>query len=486
MIQLTDIIKAFIKGVTHSTCSLIGAWMTTITFPILLVSVILDMQGIIHNPVFGFVVYLIIGPLFITGLLLVFLGLFFFEGKEDVGIFTYEYLKGHFTAGERFIKVRKLIFLATVLTLINVFIISLTAYSGYHYTESVSFCAQLCHSVMAPEEVAYENSPHSRVACVECHIGEGAQWFVKSKISGARQLVAVVTGSYSRPIETPLHGLRPARDTCEACHRPELFHGDKLQVINKYLPDEKNTHVQTVLRLKVGTGGYQGTEANGIHWHVSPENKITYTHSDRGREHINEVTLTKQDGTQVVFLSEEAQESSETQEGGHEGGTREMDCLDCHNRPTHIYLGPNKALDQKLAHDTIPQSLPFIKKMGYELITKEYSSKEEAKNNIATVLRSWYRENYPELVKNNMPLLEKAIAGVQAAYVENVYPEMKITWNTYDNFLGHSDDSGCFRCHDDSHATSTGETISGDCDTCHVILAEEEENPEVLSILDGS
>lgn len=473
------------KGITHSKVSFVGAWMTTVIFPILLVSVVLDLQGIVHNATFGFVIYLVLGPLFIASLVLIFLGLFFFKGKEDVGLFTFEYLKEQFTAPDRFMRLRKIIVVATALTIINIFIIALIAYSGYHYTESVEFCGKLCHSAMEPEFVSYKNSPHSRVRCVECHIGEGAQWFVKSKISGTRQLLAVATGSFSRPIDTPIHGLRPARETCEECHRPELFHGDNLQVINKYLPDETNTHVQTVLLLKIGSGGYRGSKAHGIHWHVAPENQISYTHLDRSREKISEVTLTKADGTRVVFRSNIEDDTQSHPEDGHSGGTRLMDCLDCHNRPTHVYLGPNEALDQKLNRGEIPLSLPFIKKKGLELVMKEYESRDEAKNSIASGLRGWYLQNYPELVNNNMALLEKGISGVQAAYIENVFPSMNIGWNTYNNYLGHRDDSGCFRCHDDSHETSSGETISMDCDICHVILAEDEENPGVLSNLQG-
>lgn len=481
MVKFKDIISAFVTGIARSKVSLLGATMTTIIFPVLLVSALLDIQGAVENPYFGFIIYMVLGPMFITGLILVFLGLFFFKGKEEVGLFTYDYLREQFTAPARFARVRKLILLATALTLLNIFIITLISYTGYHYTESVSFCGQFCHTVMKPEYTAYKNSPHSRVRCVECHIGEGAQWFVKSKISGIRQLFAVALGTYSRPIETPVHGLRPARETCEACHRPELFHGDNLYVKDKFMPDEENTHLQTVLLLKVGSGGYRGSEANGIHWHVSPDNNITYKHTDRGREQITEVTLTKPDGTQVVF-SKEADES--TQDTG-EGSTRVMDCIDCHNRPTHIYLSPDDALDQKLLHGDIPKDLPFIKKMALELITKQYTSQEEAKNSIATELRAWYRNNYPDKVNNNMPLLEKAIAGVQAAYTENVFPEMKIEWNTYKNFLGHRDESGCFRCHDDSHETKASETISMDCETCHIILAEDEEAPEILKTLKG-
>lgn len=487
MIKFADIVKAFVVGICRSKVSLIGATMTTVIFPVLLVSAILDLQGVVENPYFGFVIYMVLGPLFVVGLVMVFLGLFFFKGKEEVGLFTFEYLKGQLSGPVGFARIRKFIFLATALTLLNIFIVTLVSYTGYHYTESVGFCGQFCHTVMEPEFTTYKNSPHSRVPCVECHIGPGAQWFVKSKMSGSRQLFAVAFNTYSRPIETPVHGLRPARETCEQCHRPELFHGENLYIKDKFLPDEKNSHVQTVLLMKVGSGGYRGSEAHGIHWHVAPENEITYRHTDRGRENIVEVSLARPDGTQVVFHKEDKQSKGVDGDaaGSHEEGIRVMDCIDCHNRPTHIYLSPNEALDQKLAQGEIPVSLPFIKKNGLRLITQDYPSHEEAKNNIATELRAWYRNTYPDLVNNNMALLDKAIAGVQNAYVENVFPEMRIAWNFYKSFLGHRDDSGCFRCHDDSHSTSAGETISADCETCHIILAEEEEAPEVLRSLRG-
>jgi hypothetical protein len=480
LVKFTQIVRAFINGIARSKVSLVGATMTTASFPILLMGILLELFGVFHNQYFGFVLYMFVAPAFILGLILIFLGLFFFKGKEDVGVFTHEYLSDKLTVPENFLKVRKLIFLATSLTFVNVFVIILLAYTGYHYTESNEFCGQLCHSVMEPEYATYTNSPHSRVKCVECHIGSGAQWFVKSKLSGTRQLVAVVAKTYATPIETPVHGLRPARDTCEACHRPELFHGDKLYIKDKFLSDEKNTHVQTVLLLKVGSGGYLGSEAHGIHWHVSEDNKITYTHSDWEREEINQVTLTKPDGTKVVFDKHGGEVPSDAQVY-----TREMDCVDCHNRPTHIYKSPEDAIDEKLMLGAIPTQLPFIRKIGYEMITRDYESHEEAKNQIATELRGWYRLKYPKVVNNNMPMLEKAISGVQAAYLENVWPTMKIGWNTYPSLRGHQGDSGCFRCHDDEHETSSGETISMDCEACHIILAEDEENPEILKTMQG-
>lgn len=459
--------------------------MTTVIFPVLLISTVIDLQGMVENPYFGFITYMVLGPLFIMGLVLVFLGLFFFKGKEDVGIFTFNYLKEQFTEPSRFDRVRKLIFLVTFLTIINVFIVSLISYTGYHYTESVEFCGQFCHTVMEPEFTAYQNSPHSRVPCVECHIGAGAQWFAKSKISGVRQLFAVAFETYSTPIETPVHGLRPARETCEECHRPEMFLGDRLYVKDKFLNDEQNTPVKTVMLMKVGSGGYLGPQAHGIHWHVSPENKITYKHTDRERQNITEVRLTKPDGTEIVFSKNTPPGADEKGPGADEGGERIMDCIDCHNRPTHIYLSPDEAVDQKIFSGEIPRELPFIKQQAILAITQKYTSTEDAKNGISTRLRAWYKLNYPDLVEKNIILLEKGIAGVQKAYAENVFPSMKIEWDTYLSFLGHKNDSGCFRCHDDEHVTTAGETISMDCETCHIILAEEEKDPGILNTLRG-
>jgi hypothetical protein len=481
--RVTDIIKAFIKGITMSKVSIIGAAMTTISFPIILIAVIIDLQGMIDNPYFGFVIYMILGPTYIIGLVLVFIGVFFLKGKKEIGVFTFAYLKEQFTNPDKFSRVQKLIFLGTFLTIVNIFIVMLFSYTGYHYTESIGFCGKFCHTVMMPEYTAYQNSPHSRVSCVECHIGSGAQWFAKSKISGVRQLFAVALGTYSRPIETPVHGLRPARETCEECHRPELFHGDNLVIKDKYLDDEENSHVQTVLLMKIGSGGYRGERAHGIHWHVSDENKIIYTHSDRARQDITEVKLVKPDGTQVVFAKDGDDSNTGSGESAGVHGEKTMDCIDCHNRPTHIYLTADEALNQKFANGELPREVPFIKRQALEAINVKYESSEAAQSGIETALTSWYQKNYSEFVKDHNHLFGKAVKAVQLAYAENVFPSMKIEWGQYQSFLGHQNDSGCFRCHDDSHTTKAGESISQDCETCHLILAEDEPAPEVIKML---
>ncbi len=482
MARLTDIPKAFIKGITHSWISLLGAMVVTIVFPFLVGSVLYDVLIHIDNPYLSGFIYMILGPAFVGGLILVFIGLFFAKGKEEVRLFTLDYLRDKLSDEAGYNRIRKLVFVGVFLTCVNIFVVGILAYSGYHYMESNSFCGEVCHVPMTPEYTAYQNSAHSRVRCVECHIGSGASWFVKSKISGARQLYAVVADTFSRPIETPVHGLRPARDTCEQCHRPEKFHGDKLVIYDKYLDDETNTHVQTILLMKIGSAGDRTADSHGIHWHVAPENEIVYTAADWPRNIIPEVSQKTPNGNIIVYRSPEADDQIAAATDLQE---RVMDCIDCHNRPSHIYLSADRAVDSKIMTGQISVDLPFIKQQAMAAVEVEYKTQDEARSAIASHLTTYYKQNYPDIYSTKRQLVENAIAGVQAAYVENVFPEMNIQWNTYSSNLGHDNELGCFRCHNEEHESAEGEVISMDCDTCHTILAEEEEDPEILRTLLG-
>jgi len=483
MTKLSDIPKVFMRGIAHSKIALLGAMVVTVVFPFLIGATLYDTFLHIDNPYVSGLIYMILGPGFIGGLVLIFIGLFFAKGEEDVRLFTLEYMRTKLEDESGFNRIRKLVFLGVFLTCINLFVVGVLFYSGYHYMESNAFCGEVCHVPMTPEYTAYQNSSHSRVHCVECHIGSGASWFVKSKISGARQLFAVVADTFSRPIETPVHGLRPARDTCEECHRPEKFHGDKLVVKDKYLEDESSTHVQTVLLVKIGSAGDRSAGSHGIHWHVAPENQIVYKATDRQRNEIPEVSQKTANGDTIVYKVSDAEEQLAA--GEHEE-ERVMDCIDCHNRPSHVYLPPNPAVDGKILTGDIPRGLPFIKQQAMKTILVEYKTQDEARAAIADDLTNFYEKSYPDLYASNRAEVDKAIAGVQAAYSENVFPEMGIQWNTYTTNIGHATDAGCFRCHDEEHETAEGETISMDCDTCHTILAEEEKDPEVLKSLLGT
>ncbi len=480
-----DMVKDFFLGISRSRISLVGAMIVTVVTPLLFGYMIIDSVFHVKNPYFGGAVYLLLGPVFLTGLGMIFAGAFFFRGTRDVHLFTLEYMRKYFTDPKLFGRLRRNVFLIVVLTSVNFTVFSLFLYRAYHYMESTAFCGQFCHTVMSPEYTAYQNGPHSQVSCVECHIGAGADWFVKSKISGARQLLAVAANTYPRPIPTPVHGLRPARDTCEKCHRPELFHGDKLYVKNHFLPDEQNSEVHNILLMKIGSAGDRAQSSHGIHWHVAPQNAVTYRTVDPKRMVIPEVTLKTADGKEVVFRTDDADEKLKA--AGEKIETRTMDCIDCHNRPSHVYLSMEDALNRKIVEGTIPRELPFIKRQAVEVVSAKYPDSKTAKESIAASLTSWYQANQAALVAAKPELLAKAIAGVQEAYAQNVFPEMNIDWGTYITQIGHGEefDHGCFRCHDDQHKSADGKVISGDCNTCHTLLAQEEADPAILKTLRG-
>ncbi len=185
------------------------------------------------------------------------------------------------------------------------------SYQAYEFTDSVQFCGQLCHSVMHPEFTAYQLSPHARVGCVDCHVGSGATWYVKSKLSGARQVLAVAFDTYPRPIPTPVHNLRPAAQTCEQCHWPRKFYGAQLKVFTYYASDEKNTPRQIRMLIKTGGGDPATGAPEGIHWHMNISNEITYVSSDEKRQVIPYVRVRDMQGRVIEYFAKDSTRSKE-------------------------------------------------------------------------------------------------------------------------------------------------------------------------------
>lgn len=482
--------RIFQKGinwVSRSKVSVTGAIIVAILLPVLIISFIFDSFGFIQNPYFGFLLYVLMAPLFVLGLILVFVGTVLLPGREDLGTYTVEYLKEQLSRPGRYTRVRRLIYFTIAITLFCVFLVGIVSYGTFRYTASNSFCGQFCHKVMKPQYVAYKNSPHSKVACVECHFGKDATWAERSKFTGIKQLFAVATNSYRRPILSPIEVLRPGRKTCEECHRPEKFQGFMLYSKDKFLPDKNNTKVQTIMIMKVGSGDLEGRSAHGIHWHVSETQEVYYRAADKARTLITEVRVVEKGKKDVVFkriggLPDDEDIDLSTRQRDR---LRKMDCVDCHNRPTHIFLSPNEAIDQKITADIIPRYLPYIKKQAVEAITQNYGSLQVARLQISRRLQDWYRKNYPELIQKKPGLLEKAIQGAIKAYEENVFPDMRVTWGTYKGFLGHKNGSGCFRCHGKLREKKTGRIVSSDCNLCHIILARDQIKPDIIKILKG-
>jgi len=373
------------------------------------------------------------------------------------------------------VRFRRLVAFVGAATAANFVIGSTLLYGAVSYMETVSFCGQACHTVMKPEFTAYQNSPHARVRCVECHIGPGANWFVKSKISGSWQVISVTFNLYPRPIPTPIENLRPARETCEVCHWPQKFGGDRVRVINNYAEDEKVTRTQTVLLMHIGGGnGYEGIHGA----HMGPGVVIRYAHADKERQKIPWVEYTGKDGKTYVFKSE-----------GHEGDgpgslpVRVMDCMDCHNRPSHSFETPEKAVNRAIDEGLIDRTLPFAKKAALEAVQQDYASTAESEREIPARFRAFYEKNYPDIYSRRRDDIERSARGALAVYGRNVFPEMRVKWRTYFHNIGHMDFDGCFRCHDERPSKPAGRTITQDCDTCHKTLAQDEESPKILADL---
>ncbi|HEC44205.1 MAG TPA: cytochrome C [Bacteroides sp.] len=350
------------------------------------------------------------------------------------------------------------------------FLSAIGTYEAFHFTESVEFCGKLCHNVMHPEYITYQNSPHANVTCAECHVGHGADWYVKSKLSGLYQVYSVIFKKYPQPIPTPIHNLRPARETCERCHWPEQFYAQTLRTEKHYLADESNTEWDIVLKMKVGSEYHALGLEEGIHWHINPNVQIEYVPETEARMSIPWVRYTNlETGETETYTDDENMSDSLILSDDH---IRRMDCIDCHNRPSHEYYSPPFFTDISLTKGEIPKELPDIKQVAMSVLYSDYPTTDTAMMIIESDIREYYEFMYPEIMENNPALVEKAIAGIQQDFRENMFPEMKARWDVYPNHVGHINSDGCFRCHDDRHRSASGRIISKDCNLCHTILAQ--------------
>jgi uncharacterized membrane protein YhaH (DUF805 family) len=350
------------------------------------------------------------------------------------------------------------------------------SYQSFHATESVEFCGQLCHEVMEPEWVRYQDSPHARVSCAECHIGSGADWFVRAKLSGVRQIFAVAFDTFSRPIPTPIRDLRPARETCEECHWRRKFTGFKEIVRSYYLSDEQNTRHRLRMMVKIGGEKTSFLRGSGIHYHMLIANEVTYIATDEKRQEIAWVGVSRGDGS-VAEYNHEENTLSEEERAGYE--VRKMDCMDCHNRPSHQFPTPIHSVNEALDDGTISQELPFIKVQAVRALDAGYSTKSDALTAISNQLRSFYKDEYPAVFEDRNADLMRSIKTIREIYANTVFPEMRASWAAYPDNIGHRDSPGCFRCHNDSMVSASGDSIFTDCTRCHLIFAQGESIDEV-------
>jgi nitrate/TMAO reductase-like tetraheme cytochrome c subunit len=433
------------------------------------------------NPYLGIIFFLILPAMFVAGLALIPVGVFHRRKVlQKAGHIPAEFPKVDFN-DKIFRHGVDIVLLATIA---NLLIVSVASYRGAAYMDSPQFCGQSCH-VMHPEYTAYKVSAHSHVDCVACHIGSGAESYVKAKVNGTKQLIEVTLHpmagiaprfipDYPTPIPSPVMNLRPAREICEGCHTPARFIGEKLLVKSTFADDEKNSQTQSVVVLHLG-GRESFSHLTGIHGvHLG---HIEYITTDPTRTTIPWVQKRNDDGSTTDFVSSTANGVQP------KGERRVMDCIDCHNRASHTFVTAEEAINRAMAEGVISPELPWVHKEGLELLKANYASQDEARAKIPAQLVAFYRASNPGVLSTKAALVKSAGEGLVTLYSQNVFPDMKVTWGTHPNHIGHMSYPGCFRCHDGDHSSKDGKSITQDCAACHNLLAVDETKPKVLSDL---
>jgi len=455
---------------TKNWTSLIGATIAIVTLLMIIFLLTISLLFNQGGSYIGLIIYIILPAFLIAGLILIPIGMLRKRKKLK--------LQGERSLLEKplpFIDLNDpkhrnafLIFVAG--TVVFLFLSAIGSYEVFHYTESVSFCGETCHNIMIPEFTAYQNSPHARVKCVECHVGEGVDWYVRSKLSGLRQVYKTIIGDVPKPILTPIHNLRPARETCERCHWPQKFYSRSIRMERHYLRDEANSEWDINLIMKTGAKFDALGLEEGIHWHINPNIKVEYVATDYRRQEIPWVKLTDTN-TGEITIFENAEEplnvkAFDTLE------VRKMDCIDCHNRPSHNYRPPEIFINSAITAGKISSELPEIKALATSVCSQEYLTTDSAMIEIRKAIEDFYTENYPEVIEEKNDLLQQAIVSVQSQFSKNIFPEMKVRWDQYPLNIGHIKSPGCFRCHDDKHVSASGKVISKDCNLCHLINSQ--------------
>lgn len=448
--------------------TLIGAVLAAIALTLIIILFLISTIFNLDDTNLGLFIYIILPGFLVLGLILIPVGIFRERRRmRKTGI----------TGSKRLPMIdlndpshRNAFIIFSISTVVILVLSTLGSFRAYHITESVEFCGKLCHKVMEPEHTAYQSSPHANLLCVECHVGAGASWYVKSKLSGLHQIYAVLADDYNKPIQTPLHDLRPARETCEECHWPQKFYSRSL-VTNKYfLADSLNSEWDIILQMKTGPEYSAMGLREGIHWHINPSVKIDYISENDKRENILYVRYINQDTGETIIYNNKDNQASDSIIINSE--MRTMDCIDCHNRPSHNYRSPTVYFDQAMIAGRISNDIPFIKKTSMEILRGSFTNKDSALTIISEQIHEYYRTSYPEYYLGNRLRLDSAVMGISDGFSRNNFPHMKVSYDVYPDHIGHLETNGCFRCHNDQFVSENGRTINKDCDLCHTIVGQ--------------
>ena len=455
-----------------------GAIIASVSFGLILFLTVLDATSAEENPYLGIITFIVFPSILIFGLILIALGIYKAHRQKLAGTF---HAKTFPVLDLNDPKHRVSFTVFSVGTILLLVFTAFGSFKAYEYTETVEFCGTVCHKVMEPEYTAYQNSPHSRVACVQCHIGSGTTWYVKSKITGAYQVYSVLFNKYSKPIPTPVENLRPAQGTCEQCHWPKNFFSEKKVTFNYFLSDEKNTSSDLTMLLKIGGGNSEMGTSAGIHWHMNIDNTVMYYPADKTRQDIPWVNITnKETGKSTTYKLRDFDPDKMNKDE-----LRKMDCIDCHNRPSHIYNPPDKMVNLYMSLKRIDPELPYIKSVAVDVLDRKYTTKPVALDSIKLSIENFYSNNYPKLAKIKISSISESIKYIQDIYSNNYFPYMNVSWKSFPNNIGHTYAPGCFRCHDGKHFSDDGKMISNNCNICHTIIEQNTDEGKNLVSLKG-
>lgn len=463
----------------YNPTTLVGSFISALSLGLIIFLIILDLFSSGEKPYMGIIAFIILPTILIIGIIISLFGIIRERKRTKTGILR----ERKFPVLDLNDANKRKVFVFFLTSILFFLILSaFGSYRAYEYTETDAFCGLVCHKVMEPEYVAYLDSPHSRVGCVQCHIGSGANWYVKSKLSGAYQVYSTIFNKYSKPIPTPVKELRPAEGTCEQCHYPSHFFSEKKVDYTYYLSDERNTKSKISMLIKIGGGSNIHGKGSGIHWHMNVKNKVYYLHTDERRLDIPWVKVLDENGKETIYKTIDF---SFNENNFPKENFRLMDCIDCHNRPSHIFHQPDKMTNFFMANQKISETLPYIKSLIVEALEKNYSQKRIGLDSIRFIIDDFYRINYPEIYKSRKIDIENAILSAQQIYNRNYFTYMQANWKKFPDNIAHTYTPGCFRCHDGKHFSEDGKVISKDCNSCHLIISQELPDGTKLTSLEG-
>lgn len=474
--KLYPLLIQFLPRLWSNWITLFGTVIVTLSALTILAALAIEQTSEGLNTYAATILFLVMPGMLVLGLLLIPLGLYRERRRHRVAtskVLEADSVLEAFARAMESPVVRRRVAFVVVMTVLNVLVFSSVTYRAVTFMDSPQFCGNTCHSVMQPEYDAYNHSPHSRVACVECHIGDGASALAKAKLNGLRQVWGVATGSFARPIGTPVHNLRPASATCENCHQPNRLTGTRLDFRVHFKADEANTPQVTAMMMHIGGQNQHSGTWSGIHSHNNGKHQIRYEYLDAKRQTVGKIQ--KLEGGKVI--KEWLPPKSTT---GPVVGTRTMDCVDCHNRATHVYDGtPEQALTRAFAEGRLDRGVPWLYQVGRGVLSEAAPPREQAEMHFRQALEASYQRDHAQQ-KPSAQKLDDTARALATIYRRNVYPDMKLTWNNYPTLIGHGgpDPGGskaqCFRCHSGEHLTAGGEELSSKCELCHEVVAKDE------------